>query len=111
MKVGGAGQKGIPTPDPARALAALESALEDLNEAMAAVEALIRRFAESLPAGGNWEIVLFESGMIIAANPSTDTATTYKADRIDFRTFHRSASDDRPVHFEITSLGEMRPIS
>jgi hypothetical protein len=102
---------GRPAPDPARALAALESASDDLSEARAAVEAMEWRIAESLPAAGNWEITLFESGFIIAFSPVTDTAMNYRIDRIDFRTLHRSLSEGHAVSFELISLGEMTPIN
>lgn len=100
-----------PVPDPSRALAALAYASEDLSEARAAVEAMERVTAESLPAGGNWEVILFESGMIIAFSADTGTAETYRTVRIDFRTLHRNNSDEQSASFELIPLGAMERIS
>ena len=102
---------GRPALDPNQALAALASASDDLSDARAAVEAMERLAAESLSADGTWQVVLFESDMIIAFNPDTEKAATYNTDRIDFRTFHRSITDEQSATFNLIPLGEMERIS
>jgi hypothetical protein len=93
-------------PDPKRALDALACASDDLSSAMAAVEAMERLAAESLSADENPTVMLFESGLVLVINRAATTGRLYRTDGIDFRTFHRSVSDDQPGVINLIAVGD-----
>jgi hypothetical protein len=87
-------------------LAALASASQDLGLARSAVEALERNITEQLQKDGNLTAVLFESGLVIAFNRDASKVSFYGTNRIDFRAFHRSVSEDQPASFTLISLDQ-----
>lgn len=91
-------------PDSEQTLAALTAASDDAIRARAAVEAIERRAADSLPADGHWITMLFESGLVIAFDPDTPRMDTYMIDRTDFRTLHRNISSEHPATFALSPL-------